>query len=90
MNAPLLRHVAAPPRMLYAAPRLLLLEMVAGILVGAVALNPLAAVALWTITHPLVVLWSIKEPHADSYVVAWGAYRHVAQHWKASSRVYVA
>jgi len=90
MNAPLLRHVSAPPRMLYAAPRLLLLEMVAGIVVGAALLNPLAAVALWVITHPLAVLWSIKEPHADAYVAAWGSYRRVRNHWKAQERIYVA
>lgn len=90
MNAPLLRHVSAPPKMLYTAPRLLMIEALLGIILGAALLNPLAAIALWLVTHPLAIVCAIREPHTDAYIQAWSSYRPLHNHLKTSERVYLA
>nr|WP_298689467.1 hypothetical protein [uncultured Dongia sp.] len=94
MNAVLLRHVSAPPKMLYAAPRLLMLEFLLGMILGALFLNPLAAIVLWLVSHPVAILITLREPHTDAYLQAWGSYRHVPNHWQTPQgemrvRVYV-
>lgn len=76
--------------MLYTAARLLMIEFLVGIVLGALFLNPLATIAMLVITHPLAILCAIREPHTDSYIQAYAARRPAPQHWKTADRIYIA
>lgn len=99
MNTVILQHVARPVRVLYLAPAVLAIVGAAGILpVLFLALlgfqqAPLVAVAVWAILYPFAVLITVREPHIDSYIVAWleRSPRRTPNVWKTpGSRHYVA
>ena len=71
MNKEILRHVARPPRLLYAAPILLYGELLVGMFAVFLAQNPLGAVVVWAVTHPIAIVLTVREPHMDFVLQAW-------------------